>query len=213
LAKWSQSNNALSLVTESGGVAYWDLFVKNHLPHPVAGFPKSTLDQPDSYSLFGAEENSDIEEDNTLGSTEAKSRKNHFKGNKMVDDEAMDDDDDELGHRRKPRAKMSIEEEENIEDLENAIFDEIDDYEDMKNFVVDDDGGGYLEDLQDPRQYEMYQKRTQKEALNGLKKDVAERFESNPLAPAQELQPCLQPGSTPFQGNRRYLSICFLHSI
>lgn len=45
-----------------------------------------------------------------------------------------------------------------------------DDYEDLKDFIEDDDGGGYFEDMRKPDALDKYAKRTKEDALKEIER-------------------------------------------
>jgi chromosome transmission fidelity protein 4 len=72
--------------------------------------------------------------------------------------------------------------------------------EDMADFVDDDDGAGYAEDLN------FHGKRSNGH-LDDLDGPDSKRLQSGAVQP--KCHPPLQPGSTPWAGNRRYLCMAF----
>lgn len=72
--------------------------------------------------------------------------------------------------------------------------------EDMEDFVEDDDGAGYAEDLN------LHGKRSNGH-LDDLDGPGSKRLQSGAVQP--KCHPPLQPGSTPWAGNRRYLCMTF----
>lgn len=83
----------------------------------------------------------------------------------------------------------------------DSLDDILGDDEDMRDFVDDDDGAGYAEELN------LYGKRPN-DYLEDLEGPDAKRVYSTSLQP--KAHPPLQPGSTPWAGNRRYLCMYLL---
>jgi hypothetical protein len=136
-ANWSSKDNAVYLADESGSVIYWKSFInESKYPHPVTGKPKLLLDKEDTEALFGIEDSEDefdkMDDDidfsklNEIADTglmesqrsshEKKDLKLKAKQSKLLDLEAVNEDNDD------------------IEDLG----------EDLDDFVVDDDGAGCI---------------------------------------------------------------------
>ncbi|CEJ54682.1 hypothetical protein PMG11_00978 [Penicillium brasilianum] len=80
----------------------------------------------------------------------------------------------------------------------DSLDDILGDDEDMRDFVDDDDGAGYAEELN------LYGKRPN-DYLEDLEGPDTKRVYSTSLQP--KAHPPLQPGSTPWAGNRRYLCL------
>ncbi|KAJ5364594.1 uncharacterized protein N7496_010307 [Penicillium cataractarum] len=80
----------------------------------------------------------------------------------------------------------------------DSLDDILGDDEDMRDFVDDDDGAGYAEELN------LYGKRPN-DSLEDLDGPDTKRVYSGSLQPKAHLP--LQPGSTPWAGNRRYLCL------
>jgi chromosome transmission fidelity protein 4 len=85
--------------------------------------------------------------------------------------------------------------------------------EDGDNFVEDDDGAGYKEDMQSEKGYSKYQERSRKEGYERLDRlldrmdDREVDMQSEARVEEQALQNSFQPGSIPAKGNRHYLTL------
>jgi chromosome transmission fidelity protein 4 len=122
----------------------------------------------------------------------------------------------------KKRDELFGEEENEVDDELNDLgpFMDMQADEDMEdNFVVDDDGAGYKEDIQSEQGYSKYQERSKKEGYERLDRllegmdDRDEDLESVAKIEEQALQNSFQPGSIPAKGNRHYLTLNLVGTI
>jgi chromosome transmission fidelity protein 4 len=85
------------------------------------------------------------------------------------------------------------------------------------DFVVDDDGAGYLEDIKSEKGYQEYRKRSKRESLAAMDKMVEKKYleDDDMMSESLErnkfeetaLQTAFQPGSVSQKGNRHYLTL------
>lgn len=126
----------------TGSLIYWNDIVPSHLPHPVTAKPKRSLSEPDDETLFGFKDDDEMADDAhaaDLPSTRP------AKVKKLVENEAAETNDEGLGEF-------------------------LDDYDDeaMNDFVVDDDGAGYLADTKNRRDLDRYQAKNQRKTMDEL---------------------------------------------
>ncbi|KAH6599746.1 hypothetical protein BASA50_002771 [Batrachochytrium salamandrivorans] len=196
---WHPRSNELLLMDASGNLGYIEKAIPPELPHPVTGqekkiikqAPKSSSEQSNSKldQLFA-----DLEaaEDEPISSKRGLVRKDMTSARK-TSAETSNSMDKRMGN--------------GADDSDEEIDEE--EYEDMCDFVVDDDGAGYLEDLKRPSDERRYQERSRAKAFSelqrgtGLSRSNKSLFESSST---NEIQSSFQSGSTPERNNRRYLA-------
>lgn len=111
-----------------------------------------------------------------------------------------------------------------VDATEDKIVDQFGLEEDLDDFVVDDDGGGYLEDLRTEAGYKAREERTGREAmrnmdLNGdrlLGPDIQEihrEMYDTQIPSGKPMQPSFQSGSSPVKDKRHYLTFNLIGTI
>ncbi|KAI8913330.1 hypothetical protein EDD86DRAFT_187289, partial [Gorgonomyces haynaldii] len=99
-------------------------------------------------------------------------------------------------------------------EADDEYDEEMDDGEDLQDFVVDDDGAGYLDDLKEKSGVDRYRERS-KETAKRILEDGLPDEDLEMFAPPTEMdiQPVVQPGATPEQSSRRYLAFNLVGTI
>ena len=158
---------------------YWEKVISSDLPHPVTG-----------------EERRQVQ------------KINHIQGKKLAAQMFALDEASESppSHQSRPKREVDSLEELLGEDLEDLI-DAADDDQEMRDFVVDDDGAGYLDEISHATGLRKYHERSRQDALKELYKDSngIKPSYSRPTFHGPDLQEPFQANATPTRGNRRYL--------
>ena len=96
--------------------------------------------------------------------------------------------------------------------------DEYDDADEIADFIEDDDGGGYMEDITKERNVEVYHRRTLKDSLGHIiskysKDDMGLNASEIIAGSHQEVQQAFQPGSCGPQGKKQYLTLNMIGTV
>ncbi|KAJ3260995.1 hypothetical protein HK103_006950 [Boothiomyces macroporosus] len=118
----------------------------------------------------------------------------------------------DLPHASKTPEKIP---EDELFGVEDDIFNDVliehqaeedEDMDEVDDFVVDDDGGGYAEEFRNERDVIRYQEREGKKALKELRREYNIQPANEQLSfPTHDIQEAFQPNSSPLKQNRQYL--------
>lgn len=236
-ACWAPDSRNLCFVEDSG-----KMFMINHPILLKASKQKASkladTDQDDGVRKKMAERlkhkaksvSSDSDDEESSSRKTKSSRKLVGLDGGFVDDEADESDadvvrkpirrsrdDDEIFDQGDDVSMDEVEEqdEENGGKSLEKMFDE--DEDDLNDFIEDDDGAGYIEDIKDQRGYRKYHERSRANGIRALQRqtDVVQPIipDSFIMDRGGSLQKAFQPGSTPSTNSRRYLAFNLLGTI
>ncbi|KAI8926336.1 hypothetical protein BC831DRAFT_414136 [Entophlyctis helioformis] len=221
-AAWHPKVNELLMIDPNGKISYMEKVIPSELPHPVTGqeTKKLVAKEPKTSDvgararelemLFGEIEGEDeIVPAAMLAQAGNAGKRTAVPGrsgkSRKFNSDSLDDLVDNMA--------------DHVSEDDGDEEDAGDDGADLNDFVVDDDGAGYIEDLKRPDELRRYRERSRAAALRDLEHDpmLAKSRRRDVYAshamPAMEIQSAFQPGSTPTRGNKRYLAFNLLGSI
>ncbi|KAK5671747.1 DNA polymerase alpha accessory factor Mcl1 [Batrachochytrium dendrobatidis] len=193
-ATWHPRSNELLTIDSIYNIGYIEKAIPAELPHPVTGQEKKIVKQLQKTDF----EQSKSKLDQLFAELEAEDEP-ISKPNRLASKNTFSAD------RRNNTTDSNMATYNNYADNEEIDEEE---YEEMCDFVVDDDGAGYLEDLKRPSDALRYKERSRATALSELQLGGLSCYNQPILGStfSNEIQAAFQSGSTAELNSKRYLA-------
>eukprot|EP00842_Homolaphlyctis_polyrhiza_P002193 jgi/Hompol1/2975/HPOL_003097-RA len=229
-ACWHPKANDIAFIDNNGKLSYLERAIPSNLPHPVTSLETKKYGSKQSSQVATSRKPSD---ESTTAAASLKTDRTSVLGKLDQMMAELDADQDTVLHNtkqgilpsshKKPALAASRKSRSIVDDTAKEGTDDdegdVDDYDDMADFVVDDDGAGYLQDVARPGEMRRYQERSREQAMRELKKDAARLLpKTRPdslfqMHSGSDIQEPFQSGATPERNGKRYLAFNLVGAI